>query len=106
MHQQRDVLRPLAQRRKQDREDAEAIVQVFAERLLADGLEQVAVGRRDDADIDFDRGRPANPLELAFLQDAEQLRLRLERELADLVEEDRPSIGRARTGRFAGRWRR
>ena len=93
-HQQRDVLRPLAERGKRDREDAESIVQVLAERLLADGFEQVAVGGGDDPDIDLPRGRPANSVELVFLQDAEQLRLRLERELADLVEEDRPPIGK------------
>ena len=92
-HQERDVLRPLAERGKRDREDTESIVQVLAERLLADGLEQIAVGGGDDPDIDFPRGRPADSVELVFLQDAEQLRLRLEGELADLVEEDRPPIG-------------
>ena len=35
----------------------------------------------------------ANAVELVFLQDAEQLRLGLGGQLADLVEEDRPPIG-------------
>ena len=35
LRQERDILRPLAERRELDREDAEPVVQVFAERLLA-----------------------------------------------------------------------
>ena len=38
LRQERNILGPLAERRELDREDAEAVVQVFAERLLADGL--------------------------------------------------------------------
>ncbi len=56
--QQRDVLGALAERRESDREHAEAVVQVFAERLFVDGLEQVAIGRRDHADVDRLRGPP------------------------------------------------
>ena len=35
----------------------------------------------------------ADALELALLQHAQQLRLRLERQLADLVEEQRAAVG-------------
>jgi hypothetical protein len=52
----------------------------------------------------------ADPADLAPLEHAEELRLELERELADLVEEDRPAVGdlehagarldRAREGAF------
>src|SRR5581483_12074324 len=56
------------------------------------GLE-VAVRRRDDPDVDGDRLRPADPLELPILEHAEQLRLRLEGQLADLVEEERAAVG-------------
>src|SRR5581483_9875325 len=37
--------------------------------------------------------RPADPLELPILEHAEQLRLRLEGQLADLVEEERAAVG-------------
>ena len=36
---------------------------------------------------------PADALELALLQDAQQRDLRLHRQLADLVEEDGPAVG-------------
>src|SRR5206468_9847000 len=39
------------------------------------------------------RLRTADPLELLLLQDAQQLRLELERDLADLVEEQRAAVG-------------
>ena len=53
LRQQRNILGPLAERRELDREDAEPVVQVFAERLLADGLLEVAVGGGDDPDVDL-----------------------------------------------------
>ena len=93
MDEQRDVLLAIPQRRQMDGEDVETIVQVLAERLLADRLEQVAVGGRDDADIDLDRLLAADALELALLEDAEQLGLRVGRQLADLVEEDGAAVG-------------
>ena len=54
---------------------------------------EVAVRRGDEADVDLDRLRTADPLELLLLQDAQQLRLELERDLADLVEEQRAAVG-------------
>ena len=54
---------------------------------------EVAVRRGDEADVDLDRLRTADPLELLLLQDAQQLRLKLERDLADLVEEQRAAVG-------------
>ena len=102
LHQERDVLGALAERRELDREDAEAVVEVLAERLLADGLEQVAVGRGDDPDVDLARRRAADPVELALLQDAQQLGLGLGGELADLVEEDRAAVGQLEPAGAAG----
>ena len=42
--------------------------------------------------VDADGLAAADPLELPLLQDAQQLDLRLERQLADLVEEQRPAV--------------
>ena len=51
------------------------------------------MGRRDHAGVAAEDLRPADPLELALLQDAEDLGLGGQRQLADLVEEDRTAVG-------------
>ncbi len=83
---QRDVLAPVAQRRHLDRHDVEPIEQILAEAAGADLAGKVAVRRRDDADIDLDPARPADPLEGLLLQRADDLALGLERHVGDLVE--------------------
>src|SRR5690606_20509528 len=84
---------PFAQRRQRDGEDVEAVVEVFAETALGDQLRQVAVGGRHDADVRDPRARAAEAQELPFLDDAQQLRLRAGRQLADLVEEQDAARG-------------
>ena len=85
--QRNDVGRTLAQRRNLDVEDAEAVEQVLAKVAALDGFPQVAVGRGDHPDVRLQEARPAEPLELALLQHAQELRLRGQAHLADLVEE-------------------
>ena len=51
------------------------------------------VGRGDQADVDPDRLGAADAHELALLEHAQQLDLHLERQLADLVEEQRAAVG-------------
>src|SRR5712692_2788003 len=87
------VLGPLPQGRDLDGEDRQPVVQVLAEAPLRDRLAQVAMGGGDDAHVDAHRRSPAEPLHLALLEDAEKLRLQFERQLADLVEEQRPALG-------------
>ena len=91
--QGRDVLGPVAERRDHDPGDVQAVVQVLAEPAGGDLLGQVAVGGRDDAGVGAEGLGPADPLELALLEDAEDLGLGRQRQLADLVEEDRPAGG-------------
>jgi hypothetical protein len=93
VHQQRDVLAALAQRRHLDRQHAEPVVQVLAEARLGGPVAQVAVGRRDHAHIDAPGHRAADALELALLQHAQQLGLQGRRDLADLVEQQRAAVG-------------
>src|SRR5262249_43045962 len=50
---------------------------------------QALVGGGDDAHVDLVVVRAADALDLATLEHAQDLRLQIERELADLVEEDR-----------------
>ena len=93
----RNVLTPIAQRRYGDGKHVEPVVQVATETTLTDFLGQVAIGRRNDADVDVDGARAAEPFDLALLQHAEQLGLELERQLPDLVEEDRSAVGELET---------
>ena len=97
LREQRDVLPAVAQRRDRDHDDAEAVVEVVPEPSLRDHLLQVHVGRGDDPHVGLLRLDAPDPHELLFLDDAEQLRLSLEADRADLVEEDRPPLGRPRT---------
>ncbi len=91
--EERDVLGPVAQRREADREDAEAVVEVGPEAPLAHLALDVAVRGGDDPHVGPLRPRRAEPLELAALEDPQELRLDLEGELGDLVEEDRAPVG-------------
>src|SRR5262249_12673281 len=91
-HERRDVFRALAQRWHVDREDVQPIVEVVAEAVLVDHPEESAVGRRDHPNVHLDGPRAAEVLEFLLLEDPQKLRLELEGNLADLVEEERPAV--------------
>src|SRR5206468_11183215 len=95
----RDLLAPLAQRGDPDLEDVQAVVQIFPELMgLHRGLE-VTVGGRDEPHVGANDLLPTDAGEFAVLQDVQQLGLELQRDLADLVEEERALIHRLE---FAG----
>src|SRR6185295_9497308 len=54
---------------------------------------QIAVRRRDDADVAADRGVIADTFEHALLQYAQQLHLHGQAHVADLVQEQRAALG-------------
>ena len=104
MHEQRDVVGALAQRRQVHREHVDAVVEVLAEAAARDELIEIAVGRGDDADVDATILIVADPAELLRLQDAQELGLQRQRQLADLVEEQRAGVrGREQTLAIARR---
>ena len=105
-HEQRDVAGPVAQRRQRDREDVEPVVEILAELAVGDQLLEIAVGRRHHAHVDLDRLGAADALELALLQHAQQLDLHVERQVADLVEEQRAAVGQLEAARGAAPPRR
>ena len=88
LHERLDVLRPLAQGRDADGEDVEAVEEVGAERVLADHVLQVAIGRGHDPDVHGDFTVFAEGEDAALLQHAQQLSLEVQVEVADLVEEE------------------
>src|SRR5581483_10041355 len=86
------VLATLAQGRRLEADDVEAEPEVLAELAGADGRLEVPVRRRDDARVDSPRLAAAHGADGLLLEEAEELRLDGPRELADLVEEERPSV--------------
>ena len=74
-------------------DDVQPVEQILAEPSLLHRLLQIDVRGRDDADIDLDDFHAAEAHELALLHHAQQLGLRLERNVADLVEEDAALVG-------------
>ena len=86
-------LAAIAQGRHLDRHDAQAVVQVVAERALGDGLAQGAVGGRHDAHVHQLGLRPPHALEAALLHGLQDLGLGLLVHVADLVEEEGAAVG-------------
>jgi hypothetical protein len=78
---------------ERDGDDIEAVVEILTEHPLADRVVQASVRRSDEAEIDPYRLRPADPLKLVLLKDAEQLRLEVRLQVADFIEEGGPAVG-------------
>ena len=87
------VLDALPQRRQRDRDDVQAIEEVFAEVPGGDRARQVAVARGDDAGVRGQRLVRAHAVVCPLLQDAQELGLQVERHFADLVEQERAAFG-------------
>src|SRR5438876_10596631 len=82
--ERRNVLWPLAERWKRDREDVQAIVQIVPERAGGDHLFEVPVRGCDYSDVDALRTRATEPLELPLLEHPKLLRVLQEREFERL----------------------
>ena len=93
LREQGDVFAALPQRRKRDRKHVEPVVEIVPESVLTDLVGEVAIGSRDDPHVDVDGARAPEAFELPFLQDPQQLRLELNRQVPDLVEEQRSAMG-------------
>ena len=87
--QVRDLLAALAQRRHVDADDAQPVVQILAELAFGDALLEVGVGGGEHPHVDALRPRLADRHDLVLLEEAQQLRLDVERQVADFVEEQR-----------------
>src|SRR5450759_3953857 len=90
--QQIDVRAPVPQRGHLHRERAEPVEQVLAEKALAHHPRHVAVGGRDDPHVHLNLAGAADVAEGRGIQHAEELHLRRQTHLADLVEKQRPAV--------------
>jgi hypothetical protein len=93
LDQDGDVATALSQRWNVDRENVQPIIKILAKTLLFDHVEQVAISRRDDTDVDVQVTRAAHAADLAFLQCAQDLCLERNVELSDLVQKQRAVVG-------------
>ena len=94
--EQLDVGLALAQARQLDRDAVEAMEEIRAEGPLVNGALQRHVGGADESRIEVRRlpDPAAERDEVLFLEQRQQLRLRRQRQRADLVQEQRSAIGK------------
>ena len=90
-----DVVAPLDQRGQREGPQVDARQEVVPETPFAHGPAQVPVGARDQLEIALDLAVGAERQEGLLLEGAEEHGLLVEAELADLVEEEHPAVGRA-----------
>ena len=81
--------------------DIQSHEEIFAELPFAHQPRQIAVRRRDEADVRLDFLTSADPHQASALQDSEKRPLRLQRQLSDFIEEQRPSVRQLEESRLA-----
>ena len=75
-----------------DGDDVDAVIEIAAHGPLVDALEQVAVGRRDDAHVGAVLLRAAYRGEAAVLNGAQQLELPHEADFSQFVKKERTAV--------------
>jgi hypothetical protein len=92
--QGRDVFRAVAQGRDLEGDDRQSVIEIFTEAAGGHLFLQISMGRADEPHAYLPRLFAAESTHLARLEHPQQHRLHLEGKLADLVEEQRPTVGR------------
>src|SRR5438067_1426763 len=93
--------RALAYGWQDERHHVEAIKEVFAESSFLYFVHQIPVRRSNESRVDGELAGPAQPPERFRLQHLEELGLQLERELANLIQENRAAIRQLEQPDFA-----
>ena len=91
--QGRDVFLPIPQWGQPEIHYVEPVEQIAAERALFHFLRQIAIGGGDDAKVRAAMNERTHRAEFLLLQDAQELGLKIERQLADLVKEGGATVG-------------
>jgi hypothetical protein len=87
-----EVFWPVPQGWQGDHDHPESVVQVLAECAGLQSAAQIAIGRGNDPSVRADIFHAPDPLELLFLQNPQQLGLEGQREIANLIQENRPPV--------------
>src|SRR6266404_6753106 len=82
----RNIRFSFAERGQRNRKNIQAIIQILPEFTVTDHLPQVLIGRRDDTNIDARGTGAAYSLELALLENTEQLGLKLHWHVSDFIQ--------------------
>ena len=93
LNQGRNVFLVFPQRRHVNIEDIEAVVEIAAQFASRHGLVGNLIRGREHADIDRSLHFASQAAQFAILQNAQQLGLRSDRHLADLIEQERSAFG-------------
>src|ERR1700690_441359 len=93
LHEQRQVAQPLAKRRKLDAYLGDAKEQKTPKAPCVHFRAEVPSGRSKVAPVDRLECRASHALDLLFAQGAQELGLKLDGQLFELVEEKRTAIG-------------
>jgi hypothetical protein len=91
--EQRNIACSFAKRRKQDGKNVQPIIQVHAESPFCYHLFKILICRGYYPHIDSSRLRTSESFELLLLNHAQELRLKLDRQFANFIEEKRTAIG-------------
>ena len=91
------ILQALAKRRQHDRHDIQPVVEIFAKIAGIDRRFEIAMRGSNDANIHLECARATDALQLAFLQDTQQLGLKCRGDFTDLVEKQGAAIRRFET---------
>lgn len=83
-----DVACPGTQRRHLDTEDMQPVIEILAKTPFLDCAPEVNVRGRDHPDIDFKLARAPDPLNPPLLQKAQQVHLKIQRQIADFIEKN------------------
>src|SRR5258708_226886 len=102
LHEERNVFRPLFERRELNRHNAETIIKVFAKSSGPDQFAQVLVCRCNDPHINRSERVRTHSSHLLFLQNAKQFHLKAQAGLRYLVQENRAAIGGLKQAAAAG----
>ena len=90
--QLRKILAPCAERRHRDLHHVKPVEQIVAKRAALDRILQIGVRQSDQPRINFDRFPSAQPFKFAMLDHSQQLCLRVQRKMGDLIEHQRAAI--------------
>ena len=91
--QRQDIIGPFPQSRDLNRHHIQPVVQILAEPFFLDQLSQILVCGGDDAYVDGDAAIVPHPCDGLILQGPQELHLKGERNLANLVQKENAVLG-------------